>query len=84
MSDKKISAIIQENIDGAYYEVLLSVIPIIGENISLYSHRDREAGYEATHTYEVMSVLHEIHDVTDKVEKSLGGHHTAHIIVKLI
>jgi len=82
MSENKIRVIIKETNDGAYYEVLLQTVPQKGEFITLYSHLDQSTGHEATHNYEVISVLHEIHDVTDKVEKSKHGYHSVTLVVK--
>jgi hypothetical protein len=78
----KIRAIIQENNDGACYQTLLSAIPRPGEKISFYSHQDKLTGHQALHDYVVLSVSHEIHDVTDKVAASLEGYHQVTILVK--
>lgn len=78
----KISATIQEDNDGAYYQTLLSAIPRPGEKISFYSHNDKLTGHQASHEYVVLSVSHEIHDVTEKVAASLEGYHQVTILVK--
>lgn len=80
----KINAIIQESNDGAYYNVLLNAIPREGEKISLYSHLDQSTGHKATHNYVVLKVTHEIHDVTEKVEKSESGFHQVTILVGIV
>ena len=82
MSDSKIRAIIKETSNGAYYNVLLQGIPTKGDYISLYSHLDQSTGHKATHNYEIVSVLHIIHDVTEKVEKSKHGYHEITLTVK--
>lgn len=80
--DNKIKARITETNDGAFYEALLEAIPKVGEYITLYSHLDKSTGYNPQHKYEVVKVIHEIQDVTEKVEKSKVGYHAVEIVVK--
>jgi len=77
-----INAIVRETGDGPYFEVKLSHIPQKGDLISLYSHLDKAEGYPATHHYEVVKVVHEIHDVTDKAPHSINDHHEVLVVVK--
>lgn len=79
---EKINAIIQEAGNGSYYNVLLSALPHKGDYISLFSHLDSSDGHNAMHQYEVIKVVHDIQDVTDKVERSKMGHHSVTVIVK--
>ncbi|MDV7212715.1 hypothetical protein [Azotobacter beijerinckii] len=78
----KIEARIMEMNDGAYYDVLLDAVPVQGQYISLFSHLDQSSGHQAMHQYEVVDVLHQISDVTDKVERSKVGHHSVTLFVK--
>ncbi|MEC6816985.1 hypothetical protein VXS05_18370 [Photobacterium toruni] len=82
MSENNIKATIQENNDGAYYHVQLQTVPSKGDKISLFSYLDQSTGHESNHSYEVISIIHKIKDVTDKVSKSEGGYHSVTIIVK--
>ncbi|MGI2174561.1 hypothetical protein [Shewanella ulleungensis] len=78
----KIKAIIQENDDGAYYHALLSAIPRPGEEITFYSYQDKLTAHQSLHHYVVLSVSHDIHDVTDNVAASLDGFHQVTILVE--
>ena len=82
MSNNKISATIHEINEGPYYEVLLYSIPKVGEYINLYSHLDNSSGHDATHNYEVINIVHEVHDIATKVESSKDGYHSVRIFVR--
>jgi hypothetical protein len=81
MADK-INAIIEELNQKTYYPVLLQVIPKKGELIELYSFIDQSTAHQPNHSYEVVNVIHTIHDVTEKYTPSLNGSHGIKIIVK--
>ena len=68
-------------IDGAYFPVRLHAIPRVGDLIDLYSSIDHSTGHPPRKHYEVVQVLHKLHDVTDKVPHATG-HHFLTIVVK--
>ena len=78
----KIRATIQEDNNGAYYNVILNTVPREGEKISLFSHLDKSTGHNAAHEYKVVSVSHDIHDVAEEVASSINGHHEVTLLVK--
>lgn len=79
MSHPTISARVCEVEGGAYYDVLLHAIPHTAELIELYSFLD-----QATNQYEIVHVVHKIHDVTEKFPHSKDGCHEINIYVKPI
>jgi hypothetical protein len=79
---EKISAQVRETNNGAYYNVLLSAVPQKGEYITLHSHLDQSTGHMPTHNYEVVDVIHEIQDVTDKAPQTKDGKHSVIVIVR--
>lgn len=79
MSNPTINANICETEGGPYYRVLLHTIPRVGELIDLYSYLDQESK-----KYEVVRVLHKLHDVTEKFPKSENGCHEVSVYVKHI
>jgi len=81
MSKPTIEANICE-FDGAYYQVRLHAVPRVGELISLFSFADQATKHPPTKHYEVVQVVHEIHDVSAKVPLSEDGHHFVSIFVK--
>ena len=68
--------------EGVFYQVKLNWIPRVGELIDLYSHVDQSDNKQSKHHYEVIHVVHLIHDVTNKVERSLKGAHFVTIRVR--
>lgn len=50
-------------INGPYYPVKLNVIPRVGEFIDLHSFIDQQANLPCDHYYQVVRVVHKIHDV---------------------
>lgn len=74
MAKPNIDAVIQVGTDGAYYEVKLQTVPQKGELIDLFSFRDTQSGHESAHFFEVLNVVHEIHDVTEKAPVRDGVH----------
>jgi hypothetical protein len=81
MSRPTIEANICE-IDGAYYQVKLHAIPRVGELIKLFSFVDQADKRPPTKHYEVVQVVHEIHDVSEKVPLSKDGRHFVSVFVK--
>jgi hypothetical protein len=81
MPDVPINANIME-VDGPYYQVRLTWLPRVGDIIDLHSYLEQHAGKDAKKWYEVVQVVHQIHDVTDKVRQSLAGHHWVNIHVR--
>ena len=78
MAELPINANISE-IDGAHYPVRLEWVPRVGELIDLYSFIDTSTGQPPAHRYEVVQVVHQLYDVTDKEPK---GHHFITVHVK--
>lgn len=60
------------------------MVPKKGERIELYSFIDQSTGHQPNHSYEVINVIHTIHDVTEKYTPSLNGAHEIKIIVKSV
>lgn len=82
MSNPNIEANIHEIESGIYYRIKLFAIPRVGELIELYSfveHLDRKPPKKF---YEVVQVVHNIHDVSERVSQSLDGAHFVNIFVK--
>jgi len=69
-------------IDGAYYPVVLKWIPRPGELINLFSFLDQASDHPHHHDYEVVHVVHELHDIAKGEERSQTGHHFVQIYVK--
>ena len=65
------------------YDVKLDFVPRVGDLIDLYSFVDTASNHQSRHFYEVVKVLHKIHDVTGKFEPSLKGHHFVKVFVKV-
>jgi len=84
MAKEDFNANICEINQGAYYKVHLEWIPRVGDLIDLYSHLDKADGYDAKHHYEVVTVVHQVHDITDKDPASTKGYHFPVIHVKKI
>jgi hypothetical protein len=81
MAELPINANISE-LGGALYEVRLQWVPRVGELIDLYSFVDTVAHQPPAHRYEVVQVIHRLHDVTDKTDLGRDGHHFVRILVK--
>ena len=81
MADLPINANIAE-IDGAYYQVRLEWVPRIGELIDLWSFKDQADNLPPAHRYEVVQVIHKIHDVTDKLPDRQDGAHFVTVLVR--
>lgn len=77
-----INANICEVDNGAYYQVKLDWIPRSGELIDLHSFLDQAGGRPHSHHYEVVQVVHELHDVAESAERSHTGHHFIQVYVK--
>lgn len=77
MHKPTIHANICETEGGPYYQTLLHVVPHVGEYIELYSFVD-----QVPLRYQVVSVVHRIHDVTDQVPLSKDGAHEVSVYVK--
>lgn len=67
---------------GAYYQVRLYAVPRVGELIGLFSFLDQASGDLAEKQYEVVQVVHKVHDVSEKVPQSKGGSHFVSVFVK--
>jgi len=66
-------------IDGPYFPVHLQWIPRVGELIDLWSSLDAASGYPPFHWYEVVQVVHKIHDVSNKT-----GGEGAHFVTVVV
>ena len=85
MQKPRINAHIQEvGSAGAYYPVRLTWTPRAGELIELTSFIDRATGSPAMHWYEVVQLVHELHDVHDGEERTYGDDHFVRILVKRV
>ena len=76
---------LDEKNQPTYYEVRLEWIPRAGDLISLHSFADQVKGLLPEHYYEVVRVIHSIHDITEKtkaIPQSLDGMHFVDIYVK--
>lgn len=82
MEQLPIDANICEIDNGAYYPVKLHTVPRVGELINLFSFLDQSDGSAPVKRYEVVQVVHKLHDVSDKVPKSESGHQFASVYVK--
>lgn len=81
MSNPTIEANICE-IGGAYYQVKLYAVPRVGELIDLFSFLDQATKHPPMKHYEVVQVVHEIHDVSEKIPQSKDGRHFVSVFVK--
>ena len=67
---------------GAHYEARFKWLPRVGELIDLHSFKDQLDGHQHfRHQYEVVAVVHEMHDVDDR-DPPHEGHHTVKVYVK--
>ncbi len=83
MDKPRVNAHIQEVGEaGAYYPVRLTWTPLRGELIELTSFTDRATGSPAMHWYEVLQIVHELHDVHDGEEASYGEDHFVRVLVR--
>ena len=78
MADLPVNANISE-VDGPHYPARLTWIPRVGELIDLYSFLDTSTNHAPRHFYEVVNVVHKLHDVT---EKEPTGYHFVTVLVK--
>jgi hypothetical protein len=81
-ADLPVNANICEINDGAYYRVRLNWVPRVGELIDLFSFLDQADAHPAKHYYEVVQVVHQMYDVTEKVAQSLSGYHYVNVYVR--
>lgn len=81
MSELPIDASICE-IGGPYYQAKLHAVPRIGELIQLYSFAEAAVQMPPMKHYEVVQVVHGLHDVFDKASQSKDGSHFVTIFVK--
>lgn len=82
MNELPIEARIYETTDGTYYPVKLQTVPRVGELIDFFSYLDQANNCPPTKHYEVVQVLHEIHDVSDEIPQSKNGHQFITVFVK--
>jgi len=68
--------------NGAYYRVKLGCLPREGDRITLHSFVDAKNGDDPHHAYEVVGVVHEIHDIPEDDPKHADGYHVVTVIVK--
>ena len=80
--DLPINANICEVDDGPYYPVRLEWIPRPGDLIDLFSFIEQAARQPPQRHYEVVQVVHTLHDVFEGEERSYGGHHFVSVFVK--
>lgn len=66
-----------EDVD-AYYNVHLHFLPRVGEHIELFSNLDQRSGHDHIHKLVVVSVEHNVHDISG----DQTGHHLATIYAK--
>lgn len=69
-------------IGGAYYPVKIHTIPNIGDLIDLWSFIDQADNYSPVKHYEVVRVVHKIHDISEKIPDTKDGYHFVSIFVK--
>lgn len=72
MSEVKFNGTIHEE-DGTYFQVQLEFVPRIGEFINFHSFVDQIDDYEPFKYYEVIRIVHEISDVTDRLDYATGS-----------
>jgi hypothetical protein len=78
-----ICANIRETNDGPYYEVMLYAVPQVGQLMKLYSYVEAvERNEHPAKHYEVVQVVHDVRDVSDKIPQSKGGYHFVTVFVK--
>jgi hypothetical protein len=77
-------ALIKEGQNGAYYRVKLAALPNKGDRITLFSHVDTQDKNPANHAYEVLGVIHEVHDCPVDDPRHAAGYHAVTIVVKPI
>jgi hypothetical protein len=83
MSELPIEANICE-INGPYYPVRLYAVPRVGELIDLFSFIDQADKHpQPRKFYQVVQVVHEVRDVSEKIPQSKGGCHFVTVFVKL-
>ncbi len=69
-------------IGGAYYPVKLHAVPRVGELINLFSFIDQRDDFPPNKNYEVVQVIHELHDAHPKIKQSKDGCHCVTVFVK--
>jgi hypothetical protein len=82
MSNLTIKANICEINDGPFFQVKLYEIPRKGELIELFSYLDANKKHNPKKKYEVVEIVHDIHEVSDSVPMSVEGAHFVSIFVK--
>ena len=71
-------------VGGPYYFVKFNWVPRAGELIDLTSFLEiREKRTDESHRlYEVIAVVHEMHDVDEGGKRAQHGHHNLKVVVK--
>lgn len=82
MIEPPIDANLQEINNGPYFPVKLHSVPRAGELIKLYSFLDAASGHDPVKYYQVVQVLHDLHDVSEKIPQAKHGCHAVSVIVK--
>ena len=57
-------------------------MPHVGELIELFSFIEQADSRPPVRHYEVVQLVHDVHDVTERVSQSEGGHHFVTVFVK--
>jgi hypothetical protein len=82
MSDFPTNAIIAEVDGGPFYRVRLEWVPRVGELIELFSYTEMQANNPSKMSYEVVQILHDVHEVAESVPLSLKGAHSVTVFVR--
>ena len=79
---QRIEAHITEINDGPFFRVNLLAVPCVGELIDLHSYLDQKAGFNSRKLYEVVSVIHKVHEPKEDFEPLEHGSHFVTVLVK--
>lgn len=60
------NAAIVDTSNNVFHLIRLKLLPRVGELIKLWSYVDQKAGNQDWHYYEVVQIVHEFHDHTEK------------------
>src|SRR5215813_11361043 len=82
MDELPIAARLIEVNDGPSYGLKVKAVPRVGELIELYSYLEAQAKQPTFKYYEVVAVVHKIHEVSERVPVSEPGAHEVRIYVK--
>lgn len=82
ISPLPINANISEINDGPYYQVRLEWLPRVGELLDLYSYVEAANRQPEKRYYEVVQIIHQLRDITEKVRQSHEGSHFVTVLVR--